>query len=71
MSRYQLMANINNKLGRAIQQQGLSKVKTASANSQSPVGPLAHFTNMLKAGGIRSNLNQPALPYTATKSWIA
>jgi hypothetical protein len=33
--------------------------------------PLQQFTAQLKSGALKSNLNAPANPYTATKSWNA
>ncbi len=68
------MADIKTMLSQMIQKPVQSKPEqpAASASSaQKAVDALTHFSNQLKFGAIRSNLNQPALPYTATKSWVA
>ncbi len=69
------MADIKAMLSQMIQMPAKSKVGQPSQPStggpKKAVDALSGFSAMLKNGEIRSNLNQPALPYTATKSWVA
>ncbi|WP_303673300.1 hypothetical protein [Vampirovibrio chlorellavorus] len=69
------MADLKAMLSQMIQMPAKSRVgqpsQPAASGAKKAIDALSGFSAMLKNGEIRSNLNQPALPYTATKSWVA
>ncbi|WMU93214.1 hypothetical protein EMOOHJMP_00019 [Microcystis phage MaAM05] len=69
------MADIKALLSQIIQTPAKSKAaqspQPSAGSGKKAVDALTGFSAMLKNGEIRSNLNQPALPYTAAKSWVA
>lgn len=71
------MADIKRILSQLMQQAPAQSGKPTASKAMAPRGvapkldPLTQFSNQLENGVIRSDLNKPALPYTASKSWVA
>jgi hypothetical protein len=60
---------------KSVQTAGTNPFQTKFGGGQPPIGgqpdQLGLFQSQIKSGQINPNLNQPGLPYTASRGWSA
>jgi hypothetical protein len=63
------LAGIKQLMG-LMQQPVASKMAQQAAPKAAAGDGLQNFRQLLKNGGIKSDLNKPALPHTASRGWV-